>query len=94
MLNVTNVIKNSPADKIGIKPGDILLNINNETCTDFIDYEFLTSVSNLSVKYKNTKGKIVAKKVRKPEHEENLPMEKEVEMSDSIRSLADYFVVI
>ena len=70
MLNVTNVIKNSPADKIGIKPGDILLNINNETCTDFIDYEFLTSVSNLSVKYKNTKGKIVTKKVRKPEHED------------------------
>ena len=40
MIKITNVIKNSPADKAGIKAGGRLVSINNREITDVLDYMF------------------------------------------------------
>jgi putative radical SAM enzyme (TIGR03279 family) len=40
MIKITNVIKNSPADKAGIKAGSRLVSINGQEITDVLDYMF------------------------------------------------------
>jgi putative radical SAM enzyme (TIGR03279 family) len=39
-MKITNVIKNSPADKAGIKAGSRLVSINNQEIHDCLDYMF------------------------------------------------------
>ena len=48
---IKDVIKSSPADKKGIKAGDILLKISGHEITDFLDYQFYTKDSKISVVY-------------------------------------------
>ncbi len=40
---VNNVVKNSIAYKLGIKPGDVILKINNRDICDYLDYMYLSS---------------------------------------------------
>ena len=70
MLNVLNVIKRSPAYKAGIRGGDTILKINSQSCSDFIDYEYLTSGSSFNIIFKNKKGKIIEKNIKKDENED------------------------
>lgn len=48
---VTKVDKRSPADKAGLRPGDVLLRINGEEVRDLVDYEALTACRELELAY-------------------------------------------
>lgn len=52
---VDNVVKNSIADEIGIKKGDKVLSINNQTPKDIIEYSFIINEEeiNLIVEHQN-----------------------------------------
>ena len=40
---IVEVLKNSPAEKAGFLPGDILISVNGEKIVDILDYRFLTA---------------------------------------------------
>ncbi len=67
MLDVTYVRRGSAAYKAGIRKGDKLLRICGEACSDFIDYEYLTSGCSIEVEYRKKNGKVIKKTVYKNE---------------------------
>jgi putative radical SAM enzyme (TIGR03279 family) len=66
---IKDVIKFSPADKKGIKAGDILTKISGHEITDFLDYQFYTKDSKISVVYERD-GKTKALWIKKDEDED------------------------
>ena len=66
---ITDVIKSSPADKKGIKAGDNLVKISGHEITDFLDYQFYTKDSKISVVYERD-GKTKAVWIKKGEDED------------------------
>ena len=48
-LLVTQVAKRSCAEKLGIAPGDKILEMNGETVGDFIDYQYFTAEDSLEI---------------------------------------------
>ena len=49
MVQILSVTKNSPADKAGVRAGDILLTVNGETVCDVLDYRFYAVDANSTV---------------------------------------------
>ena len=66
---IKDVIKSSPAYKKGIKAGDTLLKISGHEITDFLDYQFYTKDSKISVVYEQD-GKTKAVWIKKSEDED------------------------
>ena len=66
---ITDVIKSSHADKKGIKAGDTLLKISGHEITDFLDYQFYTKDSKISIVYEQD-GKTKAVWIKKSEDED------------------------
>ncbi|MBQ7296099.1 MAG: DUF512 domain-containing protein [Clostridia bacterium] len=66
---IKDVIKFSPADKKGLKAGDCLVKISGHEITDFLDYQFYTKSSRISVVYERD-GKTKATWVNKDEDED------------------------
>ncbi len=66
---IKDVIKLSPADKKGIKAGDVLLKIAGHEITDFLDYQFYTKNSRISIVYERD-GKTHAAWINKDEDED------------------------
>ena len=66
---ITDVIKSSPAYKKGIKAGDTLIKISGHEITDFLDYQFYTKESKISVVYESD-GKTKAVWIKKGEDED------------------------
>ena len=66
---IKDVIKSSPAHKKGIKAGDTLLKISGHEITDFLDYQFYTKDSKISVVYEQ-EGKTKAVWIKKGEDED------------------------
>ena len=66
---IKDVIKSSPAYKKGIKAGDTLTKISGHEITDFLDYQFYTKDSKISVVYESD-GKTKASWVKKSEDED------------------------
>ena len=66
---IKDVIKSSPAHKKGIKAGDTLLKISGHEITDFLDYQFYTKDSKISVVYEQG-GKTKAVWIKKSEDED------------------------
>ena len=66
---IKDVIKSSPADKKGIKAGDNLVKISGHEITDFLDYQFYTKDSKISVVYEQG-GKTKAVWIKKGEDED------------------------
>lgn len=66
---IKDVIKSSPAYKKGIKAGDTLLKISGHEITDFLDYQFYTKDTKISVVYESD-GKTKAVWVKKSEDED------------------------
>ena len=52
MVEIKSVIKKSPADKAGLKGGDLLLKVNSHEINDFLDYQFYTQESRLTIEAK------------------------------------------
>lgn len=66
---VSSVIPNSPAQKSGIMPGDILLSINGQEIGDVLDYQFYATDPKLTIKLERG-GKRFSVRVKKAEYEE------------------------
>lgn len=68
MHRIDNVLKNSLADKEGIKKGDFLISINNHKINDILDYMYLTSEDQLSIKIRKDNGKEQLVKIKNASH--------------------------
>lgn len=66
---ISSVIKNSPADKKGIKSGDILLKIGTQEIEDFLDYRFYVGDTELILSLK-CDGRYKKVKISKKEDED------------------------
>ena len=80
---ITNVIKNSPADKKGIKAGDSLVKISGHEIADFLDYQFYTKDCRISLTYERG-GKTKSLWIKKGEYED-LGLEFETYLMDKER---------
>ena len=56
-VSVFNVVKGSPAERRGVRPGDRLLSINGHEITDVLDYRFYAQESRLQVAFQNARGR-------------------------------------
>lgn len=48
-MNIVSITPRTPADKLGIQAGDVLLSINNRSISDIIDYEFYAADETLKI---------------------------------------------
>ena len=80
---IKDVIKGSPAYKKGIQAGDTLIKISGHEITDFLDYQFYTKDSKISLVYERD-GKTKAVWVKKGE-DEDLGLEFETYLMDKER---------
>ena len=69
MVEIKSVIKKSPADKAGLKGGDLLLKVNSHEINDFLDYQFYTQESRLTIEYER-KGIVKSVLVKKDEYDD------------------------
>ena len=67
---VKEVLKGSPAFKVGIKSGDTLVSINGNDIMDVLDYRFYQNENKLKITFINAKGKIKCRRIKKDESEE------------------------
>lgn len=80
---IVNVIKNSPADRAGIKKGDILLSIDQKEVKDIFDYRFMILEASLEVRVARNEFYEVFK--IKKEEDEDLGLEFASGLLDSYR---------
>ena len=67
---IKSVEKGSPAQRAGIKQGDIILSIDENEIMDVLDYRFYQNNSRLKIKIIGESGKERVVKVKKKEYEE------------------------
>lgn len=82
---IKSVEKGSPAQRAGIKQGDIILSIDENEIMDVLDYRFYQNNSRLKIKIIDENGKERAVKVKKKEYEE-LGLEFETYLMDKKHS--------
>ena len=56
-VEITNVLKHSPAHRARIKSGDTLISINGNKINDVLDYMYYSAYDKLEVEHEH-KGKI------------------------------------
>ena len=83
MVEIKSVIRRSPADKAGIKAGDLLLKVNSHEINDFLDYQFYVEESRLTIEYERS-GEVKKVLVKKDEYDD-LGLEFETYLMDKER---------
>lgn len=83
MVEIKCVIRKSPADKAGLRSGDLLLRVNSHEINDFLDYQFYVEESRLTIEYERN-GKVDTVLVKKGEYDE-LGLEFETYLMDKER---------
>ncbi len=83
MVEIKSVIRKSPADKAGLKGGDLLLKVNSHEINDFLDYQFYVEESRLTIEYEH-KGSVKNVLVKKDEYDD-LGLEFETYLMDKER---------
>lgn len=83
MVEIKSVIRKSPADKAGIKGGDLLLKVNSHEINDFLDYQFYVEESRLTIEYEH-KGSVKSVLIKKDEYDD-LGLEFETYLMDKER---------
>ena len=83
MVEIKSVIRKSPADKAGIKGGDLLLKVNSHEINDFLDYQFYVEESSLKIEYEH-KGSVKSVLIKKDEYDD-LGLEYETYLMDKER---------
>ena len=83
MVEIKSVIKKSPADKAGLKGGDLLLKVNSHEINDFLDYQFYVEESRLTIEYEH-KGSVKSVLIKKDEYDD-LGLEFETYLMDKER---------
>ncbi len=84
MVEIKSVIRKSPADKAGIKGGDLLLKVNSHEINDFLDYQFYVEESRLTIEYEH-KGSVKTVLIKKDEYDD-LGLEFETYLMDKQHS--------
>ena len=69
MVEITDVLKGSPADRQGIRKGDFLISVNGNAITDILDYRFYLCEKKLSVLLCRD-GKEFTVKIKKAEYDD------------------------
>ncbi|MBQ1183786.1 MAG: radical SAM protein, partial [Clostridia bacterium] len=82
---IKGVEKGSFAEKAGIKPNEILCELNGNEIVDVLDYRFYQNETVLSVKVQSTDGTVRSVTVKKPEYDE-LGLEFETYLMDKQHS--------
>lgn len=67
---ITDIIKKSPADRAGIKTGEILLAINSKEIRDIFDYHYLTEDVRVELKIRSSEGEVRTVVITKDEDED------------------------
>ncbi len=67
---IINVIKNSPADKAGIKKGDRLISLNDKSISDIFDYDFIAEDEEVLVGIIDSNGAVKNYHITKGEDED------------------------
>lgn len=83
-VEITQVVKHSPASKAKIKDGDRLVSVNGHEIEDVLDYMYYTAYDELELVWEH-KGKTLSKKVFKSEYDD-LGLEFESFLMDKKRS--------
>lgn len=78
---IASVVKNSIADKIGIKAGDKLVAINHSIVRDILDYMFLTTDEQIVLDVRKANGSIVSYEIYK-DYDDDLGLVFENELMD------------
>ncbi len=73
MIDILSIDQGSIAQKIGIKPGDIIIKINNHAINDKIDYRFYSTEENIEILIKRGDENIIFD-IEK-EYDENIGLE-------------------
>lgn len=66
---VSDVLPGSPAEQVGLQPGDTLLSINGEPVVDLIDYEGLTASERLTLEVQKKSGERETIELEKDDYE-------------------------
>ncbi|MBR6172904.1 MAG: DUF512 domain-containing protein [Eubacterium sp.] len=67
---IVGIIKDSPAEKAGVRKGDLLLGINGKTVQDIFDYHFLAEDIHVKLSLRRSDGKEEEIIIRKGEDED------------------------
>ena len=59
MLEIVNVLPESTAARLGLKPGDAVVSINGEEIHDVIDFRFFAADEQLSLAVQKKNGSII-----------------------------------
>lgn len=84
MVEIKTVQKNSPADKVGICPFDILISVNGNQIKDVLDYGFYTAEKKLKICVERS-GKMLFFEIEKPEYQD-IGLEFEMALMDKKHS--------
>lgn len=68
-VEITGVVKNSPAFKADIKSGDTLISVDGHEIRDVLDYMFYTAYNEFVLEWKHD-GKLINKKIFKSEYDD------------------------
>lgn len=84
MVEIKNVIRNSPSYRAGILPTDILLSINNQEINDVLDYMFYAAETSIVIEVLRN-GEKLRFNIRKDEYDD-IGLESETFLMDSKQS--------
>ncbi|MGN0632347.1 MAG: DUF512 domain-containing protein [Oscillospiraceae bacterium] len=86
-VKITGVINKSPASKVGIKSGDLLVSLNGHEISDVLDYMFYAAENKIEIVYERD-GERLSAKIRKSEYDD-LGMEFASFLMDEKRSCSN-----
>jgi putative radical SAM enzyme (TIGR03279 family) len=84
---ISKVVENSPAAKLGLRPGDELLSVNSEPVSDVLDFRFKIAESVVAVVVRRNGKRYVGYIFKEPE--EDLGVEFEEELFDGLRTCSN-----
>ncbi len=67
---IADVVKKSPASRVGIKPGDVLVSVAGNDIVDVLDYRFYQNDTKFQIEFINSAGKLKKRTIRKREEDE------------------------
>ena len=67
---IVDIKKNSIADEIGLKKGDVLVNINGEPLYDILDYKFYEADSYVELEIEHENGEVEIFEIEKDYEDE------------------------